>query len=146
MQTFIETPKGQEIIGDKSLYLLRNADTKSKGLGFATAGNFYPDFLVWLVDDKSGKQWLSLIDPKGIRNLNLDNAKFSLYQEIKSLESKLGDNAFSLSAFILSDTRFDDLINISEDKMELENRNILFMEDGGDIYLAKVFSKILEVA
>ena len=43
LQIFIDTSKGQEIIGDKSLYLLRNADTKSKGLGFATAGNFYPD-------------------------------------------------------------------------------------------------------
>ena len=31
-------------IGNKSLYLLRNADSKAKGLGFATAGNFYPDF------------------------------------------------------------------------------------------------------
>ncbi|EBU7376228.1 type III restriction endonuclease subunit R, partial [Salmonella enterica subsp. enterica serovar Give] len=76
LQEFIETPKGQKTIGNKSLYLLRNADSKAKGLGFATAGNFYPDFLLWLVDDESGKQWLSLIDPKGIRNLNLDDAKF----------------------------------------------------------------------
>ncbi|VCX58362.1 hypothetical protein BANRA_04933 [Escherichia coli] len=38
LEAFIETPR--EIIGDKSLYLLRNADTKSKGLGFATAGIF----------------------------------------------------------------------------------------------------------
>ncbi|EEA0747566.1 type III restriction endonuclease subunit R, partial [Salmonella enterica] len=89
LQEFIETPKGQKTIGNKSLYLLRNADSKAKGLGFATAGNFYPDFLLWLVDDESGKQWLSLIDPKGIRNLNLDDAKFGLYKEIKELEKKL---------------------------------------------------------
>ncbi|EAV2718632.1 type III restriction endonuclease subunit R, partial [Salmonella enterica] len=54
LQEFIETPKGQKTIGNKSLYLLRNADSKAKGLGFATAGNFYPDFLLWLVDDESG--------------------------------------------------------------------------------------------
>ncbi|HGB6571176.1 TPA: type III restriction endonuclease subunit R, partial [Salmonella enterica subsp. enterica serovar Waycross] len=88
LQEFIETPKGQKTIGNKNLYLLRNADSKAKGLGFATAGNFYPDFLLWLVDDESGKQWLSLIDPKGIRNLNLDDAKFGLYKEIKELEKK----------------------------------------------------------
>ncbi|MGP2715349.1 DEAD/DEAH box helicase family protein [Serratia marcescens] len=143
LQEFIETPKGQKIIGNKSLYLLRNADTKSKGLGFATAGNFYPDFLLWLVDDESGKQWLSLIDPKGIRNLNLDDAKFGLYKEIKELERKLSDDKLSLSAFIVSETRFIDLINTSESKDKIEERNVLFLEDTGSIYLEKLFKKIV---
>ncbi|WP_145339417.1 DEAD/DEAH box helicase family protein [Pantoea sp. PSNIH1] len=143
LQEFIETPKGQKIIGNKSLYLLRNADTKSKGLGFATAGNFYPDFLLWLVDDESGKQWLSLIDPKGIRNLNLDDAKFGLYKEIKELEKKLSDDKLSLSAFIVSETRFVDLINVSEPKDKIEERNILFLEDTGSIYLEKLFKRII---
>jgi hypothetical protein len=143
LQEFIDTPKGQKIIGNKSLYLLRNADTKTKGLGFATAGNFYPDFLLWLVDDESGKQWLSLIDPKGIRNLNLDDAKFGLYKEIKELERKLSDDNLSLSAFIVSETRFIDLINISESKDQIEERNVLFLEDTGSIYLEKLFKKMV---
>lgn len=143
LQEFIEIPKGQKIIGNKSLYLLRNADTKSKGLGFATAGNFYPDFLLWLVDDESGKQWLSLIDPKGIRNLNLDDAKFGLYKEIKELEKKLSDDNLSLSAFIVSETRFVDLINVSEPKDKIEERNVLFLEDTGSIYLEKLFKRII---
>ena len=143
LQEFIETPKGQKIIGNKSLYLLRNADTRSKGLGFATAGNFYPDFLLWLVDDESGKQWLSLIDPKGIRNLNLDDAKFGLYKEIKELEKKLSDDNLSLSAFIVSETRFVDLINVSEPKDKIEERNVLFLEDTGSIYLEKLFKRII---
>ncbi len=143
LQEFIETPKGQKIIGNKSLYLLRNADTKSKGLGFATAGNFYPDFLLWLVDDESEKQWLSLIDPKGIRNLNLDDAKFGLYKEIKELEKKLSDDNLSLSAFIVSETRFVDLINVSEPKDKLEERNVLFLEDTGSIYLEKLFKRMI---
>lgn len=143
LQEFIETPKGQKTIGNKSLYLLRNADTKAKGLGFATAGNFYPDFLLWLVDDESGKQWLSLIDPKGIRNLNLDDAKFGLYKEIKELEKKLSDDKLSLSAFIVSETRFVDLINVSEPKDKIEERNVLFLEDTGSIYLEKLFKKMV---
>ncbi|GAA6169222.1 DEAD/DEAH box helicase family protein [Sessilibacter corallicola] len=143
LEAFIETPRGQEIIGDKSLYLLRNADTKSKGLGFATAGNFYPDFLLWLVDDISGKQSLALIDPKGIRNLNIHDAKFGLYEEIKRLEGLLGDDNLSLSSFILSETSFDDLINISMGKEELEKRNVFFIEDGGSFYLEKIVFKML---
>ncbi|MGL5369991.1 MAG: DEAD/DEAH box helicase family protein [Plesiomonas shigelloides] len=143
LQAFIDTPKGQEIIGDRSLYLLRNADSKSKGLGFATAGNFYPDFLLWLVDDVTGKQWLSLIDPKGIRNLNLDDAKFGLYKEIKGLEPKLADNDLVLSAFIVSETLHSELLNVSASKDELEERNVLFMEDTGPVYLAKLFQKMV---
>ncbi|EAQ3439619.1 DEAD/DEAH box helicase family protein [Salmonella enterica] len=143
LQEFIETPKGQKTIGNKSLYLLRNADSKAKGLGFATAGNFYPDFLLWLVDDESGKQWLSLIDPKGIRNLNLDDAKFGLYKEIKELEKKLSNDKLSLSAFIVSETRFVDLINVSEPKDKIEERNVLFIEDTGSIYLEKLFKKMV---
>ncbi len=143
LQEFIETPKGQKTIGNKSLYLLRNADSKAKGLGFATAGNFYPDFLLWLVDDESGKQWLSLIDPKGIRNLNLDDAKFGLYKEIKELEKKLSDDKLSLSAFIVSETRFVNLINVSEPKDKIEERNVLFIEDTGSIYLEKLFKKMV---
>lgn len=143
LQEFIETPKGQKIIGNKSLYLLRNADTKSKGLGFATAGNFYPDFLLWLVDDETGKQWLSLIDPKGIRNLNLNDAKFGLYKEIKELEKRLSDDSLSLSAFIISETRFVDLINVSESKDKIEERNVLFLEDTGSIYLEKLFQRMI---
>lgn len=143
LQEFIETPKGQKTIGNKSLYLLRNADSKAKGLGFATAGNFYPDFLLWLVDDESGKQWLSLIDPKGIRNLNLDDAKFGLYKEIKELEKKLSDDKLILSAFVVSETRFVDLINVSEPKDKIEARNVLFLEDTGSIYLEKLFKKMV---
>ncbi|HCL8684005.1 TPA: DEAD/DEAH box helicase family protein, partial [Escherichia coli] len=120
-----------------------NADSKNRGLGFATAGNFYPDFLLWLVDDKSGKQWLSLIDPKGIRNLNLDDPKFGLYKEIKNLEHKLSDDNLSLSAFIVSETCYVDLVNVPDSKENLEARNVLFIEDTGPLYLEKLFSKMV---
>ena len=60
LMAFYDSSPGKAKLHGKSLYLLRNADTRSKGLGFALAGNFYPDFLLWLVDDTTGKQWLRL--------------------------------------------------------------------------------------
>ena len=51
---------------DKELYLLRNL-SKGRGIGFFEAGNFYPDFILWLVI--GGKQYVSFVDPKGLRNL-----------------------------------------------------------------------------
>ena len=46
----------KDLLAGRSVYLLRNADTQAKGLGFARAGNFYPDFLLWLVDDATGER------------------------------------------------------------------------------------------
>ena len=48
LEAFYNSSEGKDAIGPRSLYLLRNADREEKGLGFALAGNFYPDFLLWL--------------------------------------------------------------------------------------------------
>ncbi|MCT8848559.1 DEAD/DEAH box helicase family protein [Glaesserella parasuis] len=128
----------------KDLYLLRNAANKSKGLGFALAGNFYPDFLLWLVDNQTGKQWLSLIDPKGIRNMDLDNAKFGLYDELQKLARELKIETPILSAFILSITKQADLLNVGHlTTQDFAEKHILFM-DGNQVYLKQMFKMMLQ--
>ncbi|HPX60939.1 MAG TPA: type III restriction endonuclease subunit R, partial [Deltaproteobacteria bacterium] len=143
LEAFYTSPAGKTAIGNRSLYLLRNADTKAKGLGFAMAGNFYPDFLLWLVDDTTGQQWLNFIDPKGIRQINLTDPKFGLYQEVKVLQTKLADPKLVLNAFILSKTRFTDILNKNCTEQDLEDRHVLFMEHGGASYLTKMFGKMV---
>jgi hypothetical protein len=146
LEAFYNSADGKTAIGARSLYLLRNAASEDKGLGFALAGNFYPDFLLWLVDDDSGKQWLTFVDPKGLRNLDLSHPKLGLYREVKTLETtlaKAGEPALVLNAFILSPTNFSDLLNVSTiNKTDLENRHVLFMEDGGNHYLKKMFEHL----
>ncbi|MBN8893198.1 MAG: hypothetical protein J0H91_23190 [Rhodospirillales bacterium] len=80
-----------------------------------------------------------------IHNLNVSDPKFGLYREIKQIEAQLSDKAISLSAFILSFTRIGDLINAPETtaKSDLEDRNVLFMDDGGPVYLGKLLSKAI---
>lgn len=143
LEAFYKSQIGQQIIGKRSLYLLRNADTKSKGLGFALAGNFYPDFLLWLVDDETGEQWLNFIDPKGLRQMNLNDPKLGLYKEVKVIQKKLGDPMLTLNAFIVSGTRFESLLNVSCKKTDLEDRNVLFMNEGGQVYLEKMFGRMM---
>ncbi|GAA4041426.1 DEAD/DEAH box helicase family protein [Sphingomonas rosea] len=140
LQAYHQSDAGRVAIGIRSLYLLRNADTKAKGLGFATAGNFYPDFLLWLVDDITGQQWLSLVDPKGIRNLDLSDPKLALPMEMKRIEEKLNDPQLTLNAFILSATKYGDLLNAAAGatQADLEARNVLFMDSGRDAYLGKL--------
>lgn len=143
LMAFYQSEAGRDAIGNRSLYLLRNADTKAKGLGFALSGNFYPDFLLWLVDEETGHQSLSFLDPKGIRNLDLDDPKFGLFKEVKKLEVEIGDTNLSLNAFILSETDFGELINSNRIKqVELEERNVLFMGSTGNQYLNQMLQKI----
>ncbi|MDG6895160.1 DEAD/DEAH box helicase family protein [Volucribacter amazonae] len=142
LQSAFENGELAKWIGDKDLYLLRNAANRSKGLGFALAGNFYPDFLLWIVDKDNQKQWLNFIDPKGIRQMSLNDPKFALAEEVKRLEKELALD-IQLNAFILSVTDSKDLINAQTITEEmLKEKNILFMkEDCG--YLEEMFGRIL---
>lgn len=138
-----ESGKLNEWTHGKDLYLLRNASNKSKGLGFALAGNFYPDFLLWLVDKQTGEQWLSLIDPKGIRNMDLGDAKFGLHDELQRLANELGIRTPILSAFVLSVTKQSDLINASKmTEKDFADKHILFM-DNNQVYLKQMFKMMM---
>ncbi len=89
---------------DKSLYLLRN---KSKvGMGFFEAGNFYPDYILWI--DTPETQYISFIDPKGLMHIRPDDPKIEFYKTIKELEARLAPTADGktvvLNSFIMSGT------------------------------------------
>ena len=144
LMDFHASEAGKARLKGRSLYLLRNADTRSRGLGFATAGNFYPDFLLWLVDDDTGRQWLTFVDPKGIRNLSLSDPKFSLFEEVKAIERTLATPNITLNAFILSVTPYGSLINLHElgEQADLEDRHVLFMSDGPEVYFRKLLDRL----
>lgn len=103
------------------------------------------------MDDATGKQWLSFVDPKGLRNLDLSHPKLGLYKEVKTLEATLaaqakpGEPPLVLNAFVLSPTKFADLLNVADPtkKAELEDRHVLFMEDGRESYLSSMFARIV---
>ena len=90
---------------DKSLYLLRN---KSKvGMGFFEAGNFYPDYILWI--DTPEVQYISFIDPKGLLHFTPQDDKIKFYLKIKELEARLApsatDKKIVLNSFIMSATK-----------------------------------------
>jgi hypothetical protein len=62
LQKFCASSEGKDFLKGKELYLLRNL-SRGRGIGFFEAGNFYPDFILWLLVD--GKQYVNFIDPKG---------------------------------------------------------------------------------
>ena len=60
------------------LYLLRNL-SKGRGVGFFEAGNFHPDFILWLLAGL--QQQVIFVDPKGIREPRAERSKDPVLQD-----------------------------------------------------------------
>ncbi|NUB43841.1 DEAD/DEAH box helicase family protein [Fertoebacter nigrum] len=126
---------------DKELYLLRNL-SKGRGVGFFEAGNFHPDFILWLI--VGGRQFITFIDPKGIRNLGFNDPKIQFFQTIKDIERRLAEPSVSLSSFIISNTPSHAMRLLwSVDKIEMGARNILFQEEDKPTYVSEMMHRIV---
>jgi len=129
----------------KEMYLLRNR-SRGQGIGFFEAGNFYPDFILWLVDGET--QHVTFVDPKGIRNVGSEDPKITFYEAIKELQNDLGEENILLNSFILSNTPLHQIPlqmeNMRQDQWE--ERNVLFQVDDKDNYVGKLFNKLVSMA
>lgn len=125
------------------VFLLRNQSKKGIGF-FAEGNNFYPDFILWLKKDK--KQYLTFIDPKGIRNskgINDPKIQFYKYLEEKVQPQVLKENLV-LNSFIISNTKWIE-VNWKE-SLSISNFNenqVYFQEDQNIDYILKIIEKIL---
>ena len=118
---------------DRELYLLRNL-SKGRGVGFFEAGNFHPDFILWLLE--KGSQRIIFVDPKGIHNLGMDDPKIRFHETIKEIEDRLEDPTVTLESFIVSNTSATAMeLHWSMTKNEMQQRNILFQLDDEDTYI-----------
>ncbi|MBT2999691.1 MAG: DEAD/DEAH box helicase family protein [Candidatus Thiodiazotropha sp. (ex Ctena orbiculata)] len=127
------------LLEDKELYLLRNM-SKGRGVGFFEAGNFHPDFIVWLLVD--GQQYITFVDPKGIRNLGLTDPKIQFYETIKEIETRLGDPKVTLNSFVISNTPSHVMKLLwGVEKDDMESMHILFQEEDKDSYVEALLSK-----
>lgn len=128
---------------ERELYLLRNM-SRGRGIGFFEAGNFYPDFLLWLI--VNNKQFVTFVDPKGIRNLEgPDDPKIRFYQTIKELEAQLDNPNVILNSFIISNTPFQQVRWWSDDltKSVFTQAHVLFQRDDKDCYIEEMLAKVV---
>ena len=124
----------------RELYLLRNL-SKGRGVGFFEAGNFHPDFILWLLS--GGQQHVIFVDPKGIRNLGPTDPKIQFHETIKEIEQRLGDANVRLQSFIVSNTPSATMQMLwNMEKGEMQKRHVLFQEEDRDSYVRSM----LEVA
>jgi Type III restriction enzyme, res subunit len=108
-----------EFFAGKELYLLRNL-SKGRGVGFFEAGNFHPDFILWLL--VTDRQFIAFVDPKGIRNIGF-------------------------SSFIISNTPSHQMRLLwTVEKPTMKLQNILFQEEDKASYVGEMMRMIVASA
>ncbi len=108
--------------------------SKGRALGFLEAGNFHPDFILWML--AGGKQQIVLVDPKGIRNLGPSDPKIQFHETVKEIERRLNDPTVSLHSFIISNTPSATMSMLwGMNKSEMQKRNVLFQGEDKDSYV-----------
>jgi hypothetical protein len=117
----------------RELYLLRNL-SKGRGVGFFEAGNFHPDFIIWQLEGE--RQRVTFVDPKGIRNVSLQDPKVGFFETIKEIEKRLDQPDIVLESFIVSNTPSHEMekqwgIN----KQEMQRKHILFQQEDNKTYI-----------
>ncbi len=124
----------------RELYLLRNL-SRGRGIGFFEAGNFHPDFILWLLADD--RQHVTFVDPKGIRNVGADDPKIRFFETIKEIERRLGDPKVALDSFIVSSTPSHVMKKLwGIGKPEMAARHIAFQEEDRGSYIAAILHGI----
>ena len=137
--------QNQGYFEDKEMYLLRNM-SRGRGIGFFEAGNFYPDYIIWQL--YKGKQYISFVDPKGLRHFSENDPKIQFYKTIKELESDLSaqEKDVVLNSFIVSATPY--LVLSSKwdmTKTDFENCHVYFQQEDRTGYISKILNKSLGI-
>ncbi len=130
-----------DVLAGKQVYLLRNES--KKGMGFFEANNFYPDFILWILEGE--KQYLTFIDPKGIRNLKgLDDPKIQLFKYLQTeVAEQIGNPNLLMNSFIVSNTPMEQVEFWATEHLaaeEFTKNHVLFMDDKG--YVEKMVGMI----
>ena len=138
----------KDFFRDRELFLLRNVS--KRGIGFFEAGNFYPDFILWLLVGK--QQYVTFVDPKGLRQLNdgSSNPKVQFYRTIKDIESRLhkSDPSVILNSFIVSPTPYQNIPmwGAGMSKSDLRKCHVLFQKDDRETYIQTMLTMVLSDA
>ncbi len=113
----------------RELYVIRNL-TRGRGVSFFDDYAYYPDFIVWLVDDES--QHVVFLDPKGlVRYGPKERRKVELHTDIKQIEERVqvSDPDLHLHAYVLSVTPPDRIGDELRPREAWESRGVYFLNE-----------------
>lgn len=138
------------LLAGKEVFLLRNL-SRGYGIGFFEERGFFPDFILWIVEQKSKIQRIVFIEPHGMlhEKAYIHDEKARLHERLPLLAKEIGkrskrDNVL-LDAFIISATSYDELYQYYDDgnwtRSNFAEKHILFQERTPDYdYMKILFS------
>ncbi len=146
LREYWEAEKNGTLAG-KEIFLLRNL-SRGKGISFFAQRNFYPDFILWIIDKQT--QRIVFIEPHGMLHAKayIYDEKARLHERLPALAKKIGDRSnrtdVLLDSFIISATPYDELKPYYGDgnwsRKDFAEKHILFQEKTNDYhYLEYLF-------
>lgn len=136
LRDYWNAEKDKSLAG-KELFLLRNL-SRGYGIGFFEERGFYPDFILWVLDQKTKAQRIVFIEPHGMLHAKAYryDEKARLWERLPELAKKIGERSgrsdIALDAFIISATPYDELYRRYEDgtwtRAQFAEGHILFQE------------------
>jgi hypothetical protein len=124
------------------LYVLRNL--ARTGIGLFHRSGFYPDFILWLHDTKTGAIRIIFVEPHGLHHGGLEGNenkdKFAALRALKDLSNrpKFQSRQIRLEGYLLTPTPVSQIVDASgRSEAELERAYPLVFQRGDD-YIAKI--------
>ncbi|HWP82432.1 MAG TPA: DEAD/DEAH box helicase family protein [Bacteroidota bacterium] len=146
LRDYWNAEKNNSLAG-KQVFLLRNL-SRGYGIGFFEENGFYPDFILWLLNQETKAQRIVFIEPHGMLHAKayIHDEKARLWERLPDLAEEIGKrsgrNDIALDAFIISATSYDDLrLKYGDgtwDRATFAEKHILFLERGSEYDYMKV--------
>jgi hypothetical protein len=140
----VQVQRFKDLKALEEVFLLRNQSKKGIGF-FAEGNNFYPDFILWI--KKDNKQYLTFIDPKGIRNSKgINDPKIQFYKYLsEKVQPQVAAENLVLNSFIISNTKW---IEVNwKDNLSIKDFNdnhVFFQEDQNSNYIISILDYLLK--
>ena len=136
-------------LAGREVFLLRN-QSRGYGIGFFEERGFYPDFILWVVD-QSGQR-IVFIEPHGMLHAKayLHDEKARLHERLPVLAQKIAKRStqhgmtqnITMDSFIISKTPYDELHQRYDDgtwdRARFAEKHILFPERSGGYDYMKI--------
>lgn len=137
----VEQIKDKKVLDE--VFLLRNQSKKGIGF-FAEGNNFYPDFILWI--KKEDKQYLTFIDPKGIRNSRgITDPKIQFFKYLSDkVQPQVANENLILNSFIISNTKWIEVNwKGNLEIFDFNENHVLFQEEQRKDYIQFMIDRIM---
>jgi hypothetical protein len=143
LRNFWAEHHGEDPYDQYEIHVVRNLP--SIGVGLFHQGGFFPDFVLWIYDKKTGIRHVRMIEPHGLHHGGLEGNR-DKFEALELLATISAEGAFLaqgvvLDGFILTRTELSDIPDAKGKKWpELEKGYRLIYQDDAGTYASRLLN------